>query len=78
MGEQARTYTLAEVLAGGFEARCDLLNGTRYLWHGTEGIRVDPQLGVSSWICDPSALPEGDWRPTVYGELELAEGDAGE
>lgn len=69
----SRSYTKAEVLAGGFEARCELLNGTRYLWHGTEGIRVDP-AGGTRWVDDPQVLPEGAWYPTELGEVEIAGG----
>jgi len=71
MAQEGRIYTLAEVLAGGFEARCDALNGGGYIWHGSEGIHVVPG-GISRWICDPSELPEGDWYPTELGEKEIA------
>ena len=73
MTQEGRIYTLAEVLAGGFEARCDTLSGVRYIWHGAEGIRFDPRRDAAMWICDPSKLPEGDWFATELGRQEIAE-----
>ena len=71
MVRESRSYSKAEVLAGGFEASCELICGTRYLWHGTEGIRVDA-AGGTRWVDDPEVLPEGDWYPTELGEEEIA------
>jgi hypothetical protein len=72
MTGEGRIYTLAEVLAGGFEARCNALSGVRYIWHGAEGIRFDPRRGVAIWVGDPSQLPEGDWFATELGQQEIA------
>jgi hypothetical protein len=70
MTKESRSYSKKEMLAGGFEARCDLPDGTRYLWHGGEGIRVDSADRVR-WLGDPASLPDGDWYPTELGEAEI-------
>jgi hypothetical protein len=69
---QDHTYSRAEVVAKGFEARCVAVDGRRYLWHRTQGIRFDPRGGITTLIIDPSALPEGPWLATDLGEKELA------
>jgi hypothetical protein len=71
---ESRRYTKAEMLAGGFEARCELLNGTRYLWSGSEGICLYPD-GRARWIDDPAKLPECDWHSTEWGEEQITESD---
>ena len=73
MASEGQSYTRAEVVAGGFEARCDDRDGTRYLWHGQQGIRVDPDGNVTTLITKSSGLPEGPWRPTELGRQEIAE-----
>ena len=72
MALEPRRYTRDEVISGGFEARCELLSGARYLWHGAEGIRIDAR-GVLQWLGDPADLPDGDWYATDWGEMEIAE-----
>jgi hypothetical protein len=73
MARESRSYSKAEMLAGGFEASCELICGTRYLWNGAEGIRVDP-VGRTGWVSDPGLLPEGEWYPTELGKEEIAGG----
>jgi hypothetical protein len=68
------TYSLKEVLAGGFEARCVGLEGVRYLWCQGTGLRVDPRTHATTLVCDPSALPEAGWFATRFGLRHLAEG----
>jgi hypothetical protein len=68
-----RPYTLAEVIAGGFEAECIAVDGCWYLWHGNRGIRIDDRHGIRSLVTQPSLLPDGDWFPTELGEREIAE-----
>ena len=51
--EQQHTYTLNDVLGLGFEARCAAVDGTRYLWHGKCGLRVDSRSGTTTMIMDP-------------------------
>ena len=72
MAVEPRRYTREEVVCGGFEAHCELLGGTRYLWHGAEGVRIDID-GALRWLGDPALLPEGDWYATDWGEIEIAE-----
>ena len=73
MASEGHRYTRAEVVAGGFEARCDDLDGTHYLWHGQQGIRVDPDGNVATLITKSSGLPDGPWLPTELGRQEIAE-----
>ena len=72
MASEGHGYTRAEVVAGGFEAHCTDLDGTRYLWHGQHGIRVDPGGSVTTLITKSSGLPEGPWLPTELGRQEIA------
>lgn len=67
------TYTRDDVLRVGFEARCVGVDGARYVWHGDRGLRVDPRIGTTTLITDPSGLPEGPWMATRLGEEELRE-----
>ncbi len=71
-------YTLAEVLAQGFEARTVGVDGARYLWHRDCGERVAPRTGQRTRLTDPAALPEGLWFPTARGLEELASAAATE
>lgn len=73
MAEEDRTYTRAEVIAGGFEARCVDGDGTRYLWHGAQGLRTDARHCVTTLITRPSSLPDGPWFATELGRREIAE-----
>ena len=73
---QQRTFTQEEVLAHGFEARCEGCDGCRYLWHRGQGLRTDPSTCVTVLITSPSALPEGPWLATDLGESELAAVDS--
>lgn len=68
-----QTYTLAEVLRRGFEARCVGPDGCRYLWHGAFGLRVEPRSGRTTLLRDPAALPEEMWVPTRFGLKVLEE-----
>lgn len=72
--EQEHNYTLDDVLSRGFEARCAGVDGTRYLWHGKCGLRVDSRIGTTTMIIDPEGLPQGPWTATVWGEEEIREG----
>ena len=72
MTGEGHSYTRAEVVAGGFEARCIDRDGTRYLWHSEHGIRVDPGGTVTTLITKASGLPEGPWLPTELGRQEIA------
>ena len=71
--EAARSYTLAEVLAGGFEARCLAPDGTRYLLCQGSALRVDPHTREAILVSDLGGLPGGPWRATsvkvVYERL---------
>jgi len=67
-------YTRGDVLRLGFEARCVGVEGTRYLWHGDRGLRVDERTGTTL-ISDPAVLPEGPWIATAWGEEEIAAGE---
>jgi len=55
------------MLAGGFEARCELPDGRRYIWSGSEGLCAYPWDAVV-WLDKPDGLPEGDWYPTEPDE----------
>ena len=72
--EQQHTYTLNDVLGLGFEARCAAVDGTRYLWHGKCGLRVDSRSGTTTMIMDPEGLPQGPWTATLWGQEEIREG----
>ena len=74
MAGQKHTYSRADVIADGFEARCVDVDGRRYLWHRAQGICFDPRGCVTTLITDPAALPEGPWFATDLGEEELAPG----
>ena len=67
-------YTLDEVIAKGFEARCVGVDGARYLWHGVEGLKVDVRHCTTTMLSDPARLPNGPWLPTELGAAELGEG----
>ena len=56
--EQEHTYTLNDVLGLGFEASCAAVDGTRYLWHGKCGLRVDWRSGTTTMIMDPEDCPK--------------------
>jgi hypothetical protein len=67
------SYTLQDVLSRGFEARCVGPDGSRYLWHGDCGLRVEALTGRTILLTDAAALPEGAWIPTTLGLEELGE-----
>lgn len=67
-----QTYSLKEVLAGSFEARCVGLDGARYLWCQGSGLRVDPRTHATTLVSDPSRLPEAGWFATRFGLQQLA------
>jgi hypothetical protein len=67
------TFTLEDVLSRGFEARCVGPDGSRYLWHGDSGLRVEVRTGRTTLLTDPAILPEGEWIPTTLGLEELGE-----
>ncbi len=69
------TYSLEEVLAMGFEARCIGPDGARYLWCQGSGLRVDSRTQATILVTDPSALPDGPWTATRYGLQQLAEAE---
>lgn len=69
------TYTLEEVLALDFEARCVGPDGARYLWHKGLGLRVERESGETTLIWDPARLPAAGWSPTRLGLEELAAGE---
>jgi len=71
--EAARSYTLAEVLAGGFEARCLAPDGTRYLLCQGSALRVDPHTREAILVSDLGGLPGGPWSATRFGLRQLAE-----
>jgi hypothetical protein len=72
MSPEDHTYTLAEVIAGGFEARCIDVDGCWYLWHGNRGIRCDERRGIRTLVTQASLLPDVDWFPTELGLKEIA------
>jgi hypothetical protein len=67
-----RTYSLGEVIARGFEARCTTPNGILYFWHGNYGIRIHPRKGQATLLTDPIAAPTSHWTATRLGTSELA------
>ena len=71
MTRESRPYTKAEMLDGAFEARCELPDGRRFLWSGTEGLCVYP-WEAARWFDDPGRLPEGEWYPTESGRQQMA------
>jgi hypothetical protein len=72
-----RTYSLAEVVEGGFEAYCHPAeNGVWWLLHGCWALRSDPTCGARTLVTDLTLAPEGPWLPTAWGEAELADGRA--
>lgn len=75
--EQPPTYTLNDVLSLGFEASCTAGDGTRYLWHGPYGLKVDPSSGRTVLVADSTGLPEGPWTPTAWGREEISLGRVG-
>lgn len=70
---ERRTFSSAEVLAGGFEARCRDRDGSVYLWHGSCGLRFEPTTGITLLLTRPASLPQGPWLATEFGASELAE-----
>lgn len=72
--EHEHTYTRAEVVDRGFEARCVDVDGSRYLWHGDRGLRLDPRTHATMLVTNPAKLPEGPWIATELGEEEMREG----
>jgi hypothetical protein len=74
---RAKTFSLDEVVARGFEASCKSRGGVLYFWHGTYGVRVDTRKGLSTLLTDPSALPTSPWTATSLGLSELAAAVAG-
>jgi hypothetical protein len=71
MTERLDGFTLGEVTARGFEARCVAEDQVVYLWHLGYGLRADPRDSTTTLITDPAALPEGPWRATELGAEEL-------
>ena len=72
--EPKLTYTLDDVLSLGFEAQCAALDGTRFLWHGSCGLRVDALTAKTVLLADPVGLPEAPWVATHWGRQEIEEG----
>jgi len=68
--EQQGSYSRDDVLQLGFEAICTSGDGTTYLWHGSCGMRVDPN-GGTVLLLDGTELPESPWTPTAWGEAEI-------
>jgi hypothetical protein len=64
-------YTLTDVLGLGFEATCTAADGTRFLWHGCYGLRMDPTSERTILVTDTAGLPESPWTPTAWGREEL-------
>ena len=71
--EREPTYTLDDVLGLGFEASCMRGDGTRFLWHGTCGLRVSPDGRRTVLITDSAALPQTPWFATRWGKEEIEE-----
>ena len=71
--EQEHIYTLDDVLDLGFEASCVGADGTRYLWHGTCGLRLSPGSNTTVLISDPTGLPAAPWLATMWGKDEIVE-----
>jgi hypothetical protein len=67
------TFTLQDVLLRGFEAACVGPDGSRYLWHGASGLRLEARTGRTTLLTDAAVLPEGEWIPTALGLEELGE-----
>lgn len=70
---QEPIYTLDDVLGLGFEASCQSSDGTRFLWHGTCGLRVGPADARAVLITDSAVLPHEPWFATRWGKQELEE-----
>ena len=72
-------FTLKEVVTMGFEARCVGPDGSRYLWHGDSGLRVETRTGFTTLVTDPKVLPQSLWFPTRLGlsELDRLHGEGG-
>ncbi len=68
---QETTYTLTDVLGLGFEATCTAADGTRYLWHGSYGLRIDQTSERTILLIETAGLPESPWIATAWGEGEL-------
>lgn len=73
-------FSLRDVVRMGFEARCVGPDGSRYLWHGESGLRVETRTGCSTLVTragcstlvsDPNALPDSLRSPTRLGLAEL-------
>ncbi len=71
MTDRPDGFTLGEVTARGFEARCITDDHVEYLWHLGCGLRTDPRNGSTTLITDPSVLPAGPWSATELGIEEL-------
>lgn len=71
--ERERTYSLGEVIARGFEARCVTKSGILYFWHRNYGVRIDTRRSQATLLTDPAALPTAPWTATRLGRSELAE-----
>lgn len=65
------TYTLTDVLGLGFEASCTAADGTRFLWHGRYGLRMDPTSECTILMIDTAGWPESPWTPSAWGREEL-------
>lgn len=70
---ELETYSLDEVLDLGFEARCVGRDGARYLWCQGSGLRVDLHTQATTFVCDPSGLPDHGWFATRFGLQQLIE-----
>ncbi len=64
-------FSLRDVVRMGFEARCVGPDGSRYLWHGESGLRVETRTGYTTLVTDPTTLPDSLWFPTRLGLTEL-------
>ena len=69
--DDVRAYSLAEVMERGFEAYHGAEDGVRWLFHGLWALRSDPVRETRTLVTDLTLVPDGPWRPTAWGELEL-------
>jgi hypothetical protein len=71
MTDRHQGFSLSEVTALGFEARCVVDGRVEYLWHRGWGLRFDPAARSTTLITDIATLPEGPWTATELGLQEL-------
>ena len=73
MSDRLETFDRREVTDRGFEARYVQDDSVEYLWHLGCGLKTDRRDGTTTLITDPAMLPEGPWRATELGALELGD-----